>query len=162
MKVKICSKCKQEKPLDEFHKNKNTKDGLAGDCKECRKSWHIKHYEPHPRLGPKFDKAEWQRNWRKDNPEKYRKNAHKSRLKTLYGITVEDWHQMFEEQQGCCAICSIPQNMLKQTLCVDHNHKTGKIRQLVCDRCNMLIGIYEANFDGFEYKIKDYLEKNNG
>ena len=69
---------------------------------------------------------------------------------------------MFDEQQGRCAICEIPQEELNHKLCVDHNHKTGKVRQLVCRRCNLLIDTYERRFYGFEDKLKHYFEKNNG
>lgn len=45
MKTKICSKCKEEKSITEFHKNKNHKDGLAHWCKECCKEYHKKYYQ---------------------------------------------------------------------------------------------------------------------
>jgi hypothetical protein len=50
---------------------------------------------------------------------------------------------------------------LNHTLCVDHNHKTGKVRQLVCKRCNLFIGVYETDFYGLRKRIKFYLETNN-
>ena len=110
----------------------------------------------------KFDKAEWQRQWRKKNPERYKAISKKCRLKNLYNLSVEDYDQMFVSQNSKCAICGIAQDDLNHLLCVDHNHKTGKIRQLVCRRCNLLIDVFEHGFYGFKDKIEQYLEKNNG
>lgn len=55
-------------------------------------------------------------------------------LVKTYGITLLQYQDMFEEQDGKCAICL--RRSLKKNLAVDHNHKTGKIRGLLCGRCN--------------------------
>ena len=57
-----------------------------------------------------------------------------------YGITVDDYNRMFKEQDGRCAICNNHQNIRK--LAVDHNHKTGKVRGLLCINCNRGLGHY--------------------
>ena len=67
---------------------------------------------------------------------------------------------MFKEQYGCCAICGKHQSELKKALAVDHDHRTGKVRGLVCNMCNYLIDIYEKDFYG--NIIKNYLEKTDG
>ena len=77
-----------------------------------------------------------QKNWRKANPDKAKDYA----LKKDFGITLQDFNKMFEEQAGCCAICSIHQSGLKQSLCVDHCHTTGRVRGLLCKECNLGIG----------------------
>lgn len=63
------------------------------------------------------------------------KRARKDRhLRKTYGITIEDYDRMLEEQGGRCEICGrLPK---KLSLAVDHNHKTGKVRGLLCMRCN--------------------------
>ena len=53
MKTKFCPKCKKEKPLNEFHKNKRTKNGINCYCKECLKSENIKDNEKLAKLGKK-------------------------------------------------------------------------------------------------------------
>ncbi len=58
--------------------------------------------------------------------------------KQLYGLSREDVHEMFEAQNGCCAICRIPFSEFK--MYVDHDHKTQKVRGLLCPRCNNVIG----------------------
>lgn len=62
-------------------------------------------------------------------------------LKKKYGISLEEFNQMVEKQNGCCAICGKhhSENFM-QSLCVDHDHKTGRVRGLLCRRCNAGIG----------------------
>jgi hypothetical protein len=69
---------------------------------------------------------------RKKNPEMIRKN----RLKRDFGLSLEDYKKIYNEQQGRCAICG---NIFK-VLCVDHIHSTGKIRGLLCSQCNLALG----------------------
>lgn len=57
-----------------------------------------------------------------------------------YGLAVEDFNELFVEQDGKCAICGIHQSELKQSLGIDHCHKTNKIRGLLCNKCNRGIG----------------------
>ena len=89
---------------------------------------------------------------RKDNPEKNRKRW----LKRRHNITLEQYNFMFEQQGGVCAICGLPET--GRVLAVDHNHKTGKIRQLLCNRCNFALGIVEN--EEFTKKALDYLKRN--
>ncbi len=53
-----------------------------------------------------------------------------------YGITAADYEAMYERQGGRCAICGAAEGKLV----VDHNHKTGKVRELLCHLCNAMIG----------------------
>lgn len=61
-----------------------------------------------------------------------------SRFLFLYGITLEDYNQMFAKQNGTCAICHTPPE--HRRLAVDHDHMTGEVRGLLCSRCNRLLG----------------------
>ncbi len=61
-------------------------------------------------------------------------------LRSLYGITLDDYNRMFAEQRGCCAICGIHQTETKKRLYVDHCHNSSKVRQLLCQHCNSLLG----------------------
>ena len=70
--------------------------------------------------------------------KEYKRNDH---LKRRYGITLDQWNEMFSEQGGCCAICNKHQSELKKNLAVDHNHTTGEIRKLLCSNCNTAIGL---------------------
>jgi len=61
-------------------------------------------------------------------------------LKTRYGISIAQYNAMLEEQGGVCAICG--EQPEEERLCVDHSHATGKIRGLLCRRCNSGLGCY--------------------
>lgn len=63
------------------------------------------------------------------------------KLKLTYGISLEEYNQLFTDQEGCCAICRIPQSELRQNLHVDHNHDTNEIRGLLCQNCNFALGL---------------------
>ncbi len=62
---------------------------------------------------------------------------------------------MFSEQGGVCKICAIPPG--EQELSVDHNHKTGQVRGLLCHMCNVYVGLFEnADLAGIEAYLKEY------
>jgi len=58
----------------------------------------------------------------------------------IYGISPERFDELFAWQKECCAICGNPFKNTKDT-CIDHCHKTGKIRGILCNRCNRAIGL---------------------
>ena len=76
------------------------------------------------------------RDWNNDNKD-MRKN---SSLKLYYGITLEEYNEMFVSQNGVCAICKESQ-ITGKSLSVDHNHETSKVRGLLCNKCNTGIGL---------------------
>lgn len=71
------------------------------------------------------------------NTYEYKRDRH---LKLTYGITLDDYNKMFQKQEGCCASCGVHQSELKQPLFVDHDHKTGEVRALLCRHCNTALG----------------------
>ncbi len=74
-------------------------------------------------------------------------NGKRCYLKRLYGITLEDYEIMFNNQNGCCAICKRHQAHFVKALAVDHDHETGKVRALLCEFCNTAIGLLQDNPD---------------
>ncbi len=62
-----------------------------------------------------------------------------------YGMTLDDYNDMFDRQEGCCKICGRHQSELNHRLYVDHNHESGQVRALLCSRCNLVVGIVEKN-----------------
>lgn len=72
-------------------------------------------------------------------------------LKVNYGIGLDEYNKMLAGQGGACAICSEPQT---ETLCVDHCHSTGKIRGLLCRKCNTGLGCYKDNADLMRLAIR--------
>ena len=89
--------------------------------------------------------------YNKENPDK-RKSAI---LKYEYGITLDQYNEMFKAQEGKCAICYSHQNKLTRTLCVDHDHKTNKVRALLCLTCNTDVSVVENRLE----EMTNYLNK---
>jgi hypothetical protein len=84
-----------------------------------------------------------------------------NRLKRLYSMTQMDYMAMYKAQQGRCAICLDPRYPLGTddvsfSLCIDHDHLTGRVRSLLCLECNVLVGHIEDNHSRLQ-GIADYL-----
>ena len=96
----------------------------------------------------------------KENFKEVRKKHAKSLKFKKYGINEEQYVIMYNKQEGKCAICGTHQEELKSTLHIDHNHKTKKIRGLLCFKCNSLLGCANDNIIKLESAII-YLKNNN-
>jgi ribosomal protein L34E len=119
--MKKCNICLLVKPFDEFVKRKNRPNGIQAYCKKC-----------HNENMKSKDRSEYNR---------------KFSLNKSYGITIEEYNKMFTNQNGCCAICKVHITEINQKrkkhLSIDHNHRNGKIRGLLCDKCNRGIGLLQ-------------------
>jgi hypothetical protein len=117
----------------------------AEEKKQYRRQQYLKHREKTLKQYAEYRNKnrelirEKQKKFNKENPIK-RKN---SILKYQYGITLNDYNKMFEQQKGKCAICKRHQNDLTRTLCVDHDHKTNQVRALLCVTCNTDVSVVE-------------------
>lgn len=125
---KKCCKCKRLLSLDSFYKNKSRYDGLSSDCKECSYKYHTK-----------WNKSLRSKNLRKKYYKKYYEQGkvRKWKLKQRYNLTLEQYDKMFIKQNGVCAICGVSLEYLKAN--VDHDHKTDKVRGLLCSKCNTFL-----------------------
>jgi hypothetical protein len=111
--------------------------------------------------------------WRKNNREKYNQSMNdwrannpdkvvRYKLKKRYGLTPEQYTQMSFDQNGCCSICGQPESAINvgtnkvQKLAVDHCHKTGKVRALLCMDCNRGLGKFKDDPKRLQGAI-DYL-----
>lgn len=113
-------------------------------------------------------RTEYMRVWREENREKHNaqarashaRNKHKHveknkdrRLQTLFGITMLDKSSMVDAQGGCCLICKEQFTSARATH-VDHCHKTGIVRGILCHRCNTKLGWFERYY----LEISEYLD----
>jgi hypothetical protein len=100
--------------------------------------------------------------WRKNNPERTAEIYRKQNLKQKYGMSLEDYDKMLQEQSNVCAVCEQPEVLVKkgklQPLCVDHCHESGKVRALLCNDCNRNLIAHRTSSDIF-YKAAAYVEK---
>ena len=87
------------------------------------------------------------KNWAKANPEKTRRQDRKTQLRRRFGLSLEDYERMLAEQGGGCAICGRLDSgrPYAKNFSIDHNHTTGEIRGLLCNKCNIAIGLFEES-----------------
>jgi hypothetical protein len=135
--MKKCTKCGVEKPLSDFYKQKITIDGLAYKCKFCSNS-DINH-------------------WKRKNPEEHKIHQKRKHLKSKYNISLEQFKNMVAAQNNTCAICNTKFKNERSTH-VDHCHKTGVIRSLLCNYCNVLLGMAKESINILE-SAQTYLKK---
>jgi hypothetical protein len=79
-------------------------------------------------------------------------------LQKKYGISLKNYNELLEKQNGVCAICG-RKNFLKRGLYVDHDHKTNKVRGLLCNHCNLALGYFDDSIPFLEKAIK-YISNN--
>lgn len=94
--------------------------------------------------------------------EKGKALSRRAKLKHYYQLTVSVYNKMFKQQKGCCAICGRHQSELLRRLDIDHDHKTGKIRGLLCTGCNRNLGRFEKGrkyCSNITTKVLIYLQK---
>lgn len=146
---KLCRTCGETKPLtpEFWPRDKNQPDGFQGWCKACKQAKQRSLYT-------------------------YEQGRNQM-LRTKYGIGIAEYDQMFDAQGGACAICG-NQEWAKPSrhkewgkdgrpssqyvLHVDHDHVTGQIRALLCNRCNRGIGAFEDD-PAVLVKAKAYLDE---
>lgn len=104
--------------------------------------------------------------WFADNPERTTANRRRWNLQKLYGITPEDYSAMLADQGGVCAVCRQPEpdahgrTGTRFSLSIDHCHDTGRVRGLLCQKCNRAIGLLGDNVELLRSAIR-YLERVN-
>jgi hypothetical protein len=113
---RICCNCKVAKPISEYY-TKGTSRHQA-ECKQC----------------VSIRKTTWNKS------DAGRLSSLKTRLKQRFGLTLEEYNEMFKKQGGRCAICKTDKCSSGHNLSVDHCHKTGNIRGLLCKPCNLVLG----------------------
>jgi hypothetical protein len=176
-KIKRCEKHNLEKK--EIGKNKQLR------CNECfneyRRNYNLKNIEKVKEKNKKYNaltkqrREEWTRQDRKENPERHKEYGRRyyhlnfiqyqaNRTARKYGLSYDDYIEMIKLSNDKCAICNQEekrrlgkQEKLTQ-LSIDHNHKNGKVRGLICYGCNLIIGYAEDNIQLLKNAIS-YLEK---
>lgn len=134
----VCETCSELKPT-RFHKT-------AKKCQDCaKKAWAE-------------TKAERRANKRKASQDSHKIKDFKNDLMKNYGITVEQYDDMYQMQQGRCGICTRHSSEFKRRLHVDHDHATGQVRGLLCTRCNPGLGYFGDSVTKLEMAIT-YLTK---
>lgn len=154
--IKFCNKCKRDK---EFGRDRRNPTGYLYTCKDCRKL----DRQINRNKDPNFYKKEYVNN--KESYLKYydkdatRRNRRNLFLVKKYGITLLDYENLLNEQNFLCKICKTSETSKKKMgLAVDHCHETGKVRGLLCNRCNRALGLFVDNVEILTEAV-NYLEK---
>jgi RNase P subunit RPR2 len=137
--TKMCRDCKVLKPRNEFSPRKVNGDGLDSYCRKCgntrRAESRRKNLERH---------HEVQRAWRRRNVDK-RQLYDLRQIAARYGIDEHQYFAMIESQSGACTICGTKQEGDGKRLSIDHDHRLGRVRGLLCSNCNLGIGYFYDN-----------------
>jgi hypothetical protein len=130
-----CTLCKETKQTSEFSPRPKTRyrTGFNSWCKECCSKRTMEHYR---RGDNRLKKIRYEvERQRSPDQKRLKRSRH---LRKNFGMTIEEFDQMLEKQGGRCAICN---ETWERTMHVDHCHKTGRIRGLLCSTCNTGIGM---------------------
>lgn len=96
-----------------------------------------------PPIKNKSEKLKKRRDYYQKNHIVVRRLNRKSEIKREYGLTLDEWDFLNFIHHGKCAICSQPD---VRALSVDHDHQTGKVRGMLCSKCNLIIGNLSVEF----------------
>jgi hypothetical protein len=141
--AKTCTKCGKTKPLTAFNNHKTTRDGLRPDCMTCVQTRMREYYHA--------------------NADANRVLVRGRGIRKRYGITVDQWDQLFTQQGKCCAICKSVMPQSTRGWHTDHTIVAGriKVRGILCQPCNLALGFYERDRPRFA-AFDAYLGDNNG
>ena len=116
--TKTCSLCRQEKSLDHFYKGTG-RFGKQSRCKDC-----VNHRS-------------------RENQQLYNRRG---KLKRQYQLSLEEYDALLSQQNNCCAVCKTKEpGGNSPHFKIDHDHRTGLIRGLLCNRCNSGLGHFRDN-----------------
>lgn len=107
-----------------------------GWCKACKSEYNKKYAAAN-----RDRRRELHKRWRRKNPERLKELLRRTRLKREYGITPERVAEMLLAQENACAIC-LRRFAGSRKPCVDHCHRTGLVRGLLCRACNVGLGAF--------------------
>lgn len=150
---KRCSKCGEEKELAQFYNKPRAKDGKHPHCKVCHNKMTNKWVDDH-REESNASALAYAKSPKGLATARARYNPEKQRTKLLrqkFNMTDAQYEIKLAEQNGVCAICQQAETMRNGRsgrlckLAVDHNHKTGQVRRLLCRRCNTVIGMVDED-----------------
>jgi hypothetical protein len=144
-----CQHCLETKSVSEFAPSHLA----ARRCRPC----NTKQVKAYRHENPDVIR-QYNRDYKKRNPDMYRNSI----LKTKFGITLEQYEEILDGQNGVCAICEREEDGflhgVRKNLAVDHCHGTGEVRGLLCSRCNGAIGHFREEVGILEKAIL-YLKK---
>lgn len=181
--MKTCTACGLTKPETDFHWQNKAQGKRHPKCKPCNCLHVVNHraanrerYNERERIyyhrnmeDPEWARKEHLRNVkrRKDRPDRQHWANVRSRLKHDFGLAIQDYWRMLAQVGAKCEMCSRFHHEVTNGLGVDHCHKTGQIRGVLCVSCNRRLGIVEngRSMQGinaeFVVRANNYLENSS-
>lgn len=179
---KLCTRCETLKDLGDFPKRKDSKDGYNTRCKICIAEVNAARYQANREDRQKVSSERYYRNKeaiQKKKKETYDANAEFYRkvsrdygksdrgryarrinkLKVVYNLSDIQYRGLMDNQAGVCPICkkSLDHLGYDKSIMVDHDHRTGKVRGLLCGLCNSMLGFAEDSIETLENAV-DFLK----
>ena len=157
---KTCRDCGAAKAPGDFNKHPKTRDGLQPHCRDCQRARNARHYRANKPLYEARIKQ-----WRQENPERvktarrlslerlrgtpeFQEGVRRRWLKHKYGITPAEYDALLMAQGGGCGVCGANEQPTDgKRFHVDHDHGTGKVRGVLCQPCNIILGLANDNCD---------------
>ena len=159
---RLCCHCKTIKPFSKYTKDiKSGYRGFRRECKDCANDRARKYYADNKEKVCDRTRANHKER-RKDPSFKVRERDR--RIQFCYGITLAGYNSMFENQKEVCAICGGKETAkakgVIKNLSVDHDHKSGKVRAILCSKCNAILGLADDD-TGLLSKCISYLRRHS-
>lgn len=168
--LRICNSCKTWKPFDCYAKNKTGHMGLSAVCRDCENRKARERYARNDVLSRRkekkriYDKGRRERlraegKLKKNDPQVQREQM----MKRKYGMTIKDYDDMVQSQNNQCAICfALGSKERNGRLVIDHCHASGKVRGLLCNKCNLLLGHADDTIERLERAILYLSQRGEG
>jgi len=154
--MKICHKCRQEKPEEAFSRDSHKKDKLRYHCRECVSIRDTARRRATPE---KFYQRA--KDWAIRNSAQRALHNRRSRYKKKFGLSLGEVEALIVQQEGKCAACGDPFSGKPHDLCVDHCHCTNKVRGILCLGCNVGLGQFKDSPERL-FAAAAYLQKHSG
>lgn len=135
--ARVCLRCRTEKPVSEYYEVRKDGNGGRKVCKTCLRAANAE--------------------WRKENQMHRKEKLKRGRLMRGFGMTLERFNEMLVEQGHKCSICgsNFPDGA---KINVDHDHNTGVVRELLCNKCNLGLGCFDDDVSLF-YRATLYIDR---
>lgn len=122
-------------------------------CEDCLNEFKPSTAGPNPKYPGKCKKCRSKIYTQTHITNHYEEYLHKARMRhklVTYGLTEDQYRGMYINQEGACAICNTPFPSFderKKEVAVDHDHKTNKVRDLLCRKCNTALGMVDDDIE---------------
>lgn len=123
--MKKCSRCQQLKSITEFYKRTRSTSGVRSECSKCGD----RDYQQYRQTHKEASRNAW--------------------FKRMYRLDVQQVEEMYKKLNGHCPIClekMVIGGSKNNSINIDHDHKNGAVRGLLCSSCNIGIGRFQDNF----------------